>query len=269
MQAHDVESLITIASVVIIIGVAVIIVLARNSQRKRRAEAFSDFAMRTGFMMDTPPEKGSTPSMSVPGYPADPGKTTGSPIADFLVNLIKQVMGQPQTPRRMELSTEVSGILFFKKHSWVKMEHLLYQEYQDGTIYLFDGAWAKGNNNYFYRTVAVVSDLRVHVPHMSVTRKKFFNTGNKKIGPVMDIGFDPEFSEMFALRGTDEYGIRSVFNASLCRWMVQRKELIHDLEAFGMIVVLSGPKKRLTPEEAGELAQAARELANMWAGTAR
>ena len=269
MQVHDVESLITIASVVIIIGVAAIIFFARNSQRKRRARAFSDFALRTGFMMDTPPEKGATPSLGAPGYPADPGKTTGSPIADILVNLIKQVMGQPQTLKRTELSTEVSGILFFKKHSWRNMEHLLYQDYQDGTIYLFDGAWAKGNNNYFYRTVAVASDQRVHIPHLSVTRKSLLNTGNKKIGPIVDIGFDPEFSELFALRGTDEYGIRSVFNDTLCRWMIQRKELIHDLEAFGMIVVLSGPKKRLTPEEAGELAQATRELANMWAGTAR
>ena len=269
MQAHDVESLITILSVVVIIGVALIIFFARNNQRRHRAEAFSDFALRSGFLMDSPAEKESTPSMGAPGYPADPGETTGSPIADFLVNLLKQVMGQPQTPKRTELSTEVSGILFFKKHSWRKMEHLLYQEYQDGTIYLFDGAWAKGNNNYSYRTVAVATDRRVNVPHMSVTRKSFLNTGNKKIGPVVDIGFDPEFSELFVLRGADDYEVRSVFNASLCRWMVQRKDLIHDMEAFGMIVVLSGPKKRLTPEEAGELAQAARELANMWEGTAR
>jgi len=268
MQVYDVESLITILSVVIIIGVALTIFFFRSRQRKRRTEAFSDFALRSGFQIDAPAEKGSAPSMGAPGHPADPGQTTGSPMLDFLVNLLKQVMGQPQTPTRAELSTEVSGILFFKKHSWRKMEHLLYQEYQDGTIYLFDGAWAKGNNNYFYRTVAVASDSRVHVPHISVTRKSLFNTGNKKIGPVVDIGFDPEFSELFVLRGADEYEVRSVFNDTLCRWLVQRKDLIHDLEAFGMIVVLSGPKKRLDPEEAGELAQAARDLANMWAGTA-
>jgi hypothetical protein len=71
------------------------------------------------------------------------------------------------------------------------------------------------------------------------------------------------------LRGGNDYEIRSVFHNTLCRWLVERKELIHDLEAFGMIVVVTGPKKRLDPEEAGELARAARELANMWAGTAR
>jgi len=178
-------------------------------------------------------------------------------------------MGQPQTPKRGALATETTGILLFKKHSWRKMENLLYQEYQDGTVYLFDGAWAKGNNNYYYRTVAVASDDRVHVPHMAITRKRFMNTGNRKIGAVIDIGFDPEFSEHFVLRGADDYEVRSVFNDTLCRWLVQRKELIHDMEAFGMIVVVSGARKRLDPEEAGELARAARELANMWAGTAR
>ncbi|MBN1882883.1 MAG: hypothetical protein JW885_11965 [Deltaproteobacteria bacterium] len=269
MQPHDVESLITILSGVVIVGVAFALFFVKNSQKKRRAEALSDFALRSGFLVDAPTDGGSTPSPGAPGYPTGPGETTGSPIADFLVGILKQVMGQPQTPKRAALSTEVSGILFFKKHSWRKMENLLYQEYQDGTIYLFDGAWAKGNNNYYYRTVAVASDRRVDVPHLSVTRKSLLNSGNKKIGPVVDIGFDPDFSELFVLRGANDYETMSVFNDTLCRWMVEKKELIHDLEAFGMIVVLSGPRKRLTTEQTGELALAARELANMWAGTAR
>ena len=194
MQAHDVESLITILSVVVIIGVALVLFFARNSMRRRRTEALSDFALRSGFLVDAPTDTGSPPSLGAPGSPAGPGETTGSPIADFLFGLLKQVMGQPQTPKRMDLSTEMSGILLFKKHSWRKMEHLLYQEYQDGTIYLFDGAWAKGNNNYYYRTVAAASDRRVNVPHLAVTRKSFLNSGNKKIGPIVDIGFDPVFS---------------------------------------------------------------------------
>ena len=71
------------------------------------------------------------------------------------------------------------------------------------------------------------------------------------------------------LRGADDYEVRSIFNDTLCRWLVQKKELIRDLEAFGRIIVISGARKRLPTEETGELSRAVRELANMWAGTAR
>ena len=122
----------------------------------------------------------------------------------------------------------------FSKGRLRRVRNVLSREEEDIQIFLFDYSYtmnsSKRKKTHRY-TVALLRVNGLHLPAFSLVPETLWHKVTGMFG-YQDIDFDayPNFSEKYLLQGSDEYGIRSLFN----HWVISFYEGKHHVGTEGL-----------------------------------
>jgi len=231
---------------------------------EKRRLAFDRLARELGLSSDDPQLK----------YEDELSETLGSYrgkrfIGEITVFAIR-LFGPRLSVTRNELKALLSRLRLFTGFSNVRIVNLLTKDSPGGKIYLFEGLFRKSSNRSYYRTAFVVDDERLDFPECTVVPEKLAKKLYKFLGRIgldqkdIDLEFDPEFSSSYIIRGADEFKVREILNAGVCRWFVGLKEYNPHFESKGDAFVIYFEGKRLEMDKIKTLFFAADEFLRMW-----
>ncbi len=146
--------------------------------------------------------------------------------------------------------------LFNQGHSR-KMKNVMTAETEAVRLSLFDYRYTTGggkNAHTHSLSVVAMEFATLHLPNFTIRPEGFLDAIGSALG-LQDIDFveDPTFSKAFVLKGSDEAGIRSFFNAELRNALTEHRGC-HMESAANMFIFRQGGQK--TPAQMRGLMEA-------------
>ena len=243
---------------------AFLFVLYLYRSRKERRIAFDRLARELGFTLDDPQMEETGVLSEVPGSGRGI-KGIGEVVVSFIY-----LFAPLLSPAKNELKSILSRFRLFTGFSAVRIDNLLTKDSCGGKIYLFEGLFRKKSNRSYYRTAFVVNDEGLDFPECTVVPEKHADRLYRFIGFIgldhkdIDVEFDPEFSSSYVIRGADEFKVREILNAGVCRWFMGLKEDNPHFESKGTAFVIFFEGKKFDMDEIKKLSYAASEFLRMW-----
>jgi hypothetical protein len=149
--------------------------------------------------------------------------------------------------------------------------NVLQGQIDDNELFIFDYQYTTGsrkNSHTHTFTVALIWLRGIQLPAFSLIPKNFFHRIGCMFG-YQDINFDgyPQFSELYLLRGSDEYGIRSLFNHWLLSFYARNPATCS--EGMGKALLYYHTDGKLNPTNWPNLLAEAQEVAELLSKAAK
>ena len=145
----------------------------------------------------------------------------------------------------------VADLALFSRGRRRKVYNVLHRQVHDIDVTLFDYQYTTSrskNNHTYYHTVALFETDRLKLPRFSLHPQYFYHQIANALG-YGDIDFEayPAFSEVYRLQGSDEAGIRRIFDEEALHFFTRHPGL--HIEGHGRRLILYRDKRRVDPRE--------------------
>ncbi len=168
------------------------------------------------------------------------------------MRLVAAEMGLPfYAQGDASLISELSNFPLSSEGNSKKIKNMLHGETRDVEVGVFDyryTIWTGKNRSVYKQTVAYFRSPKLECSEFALRPENLFD----KIGGVFgfqDIDFEshPGFSSSYLLRGSSEYGIRTLFTDTVLAFF--ENEPGFSVEGYGQQIIFYRAAKRVTPDD--------------------
>lgn len=145
----------------------------------------------------------------------------------------------------------VSGFALCSKGMWRTVDNVMYRRIHDIDVTLFDYRYTTGSGKHHQthsQTVALFETDRLRLPRFTLCPQHFFHRIASALG-AQDIDFEahPVFSESYRLQGSDEEGIRRLFDDETLLYYTRHPDL--HTEGDGRFLIVYRGRSRVDPPQ--------------------